>query len=293
MASRSATSSTGCSIRERRRPAATLPCPVGVDVDEHFHVSHRGIDGYSPQRIAVPLAEPEHKILPLSRPCIIGHPHSYQPICTCIVPCGGATAAIPRAYSFHISHNALPDDCPSRRRLLYSRRAERPSNRRYIMEFEEAVRALHSVRDFKSQEIPDEVLTRIVAVAQRTPSWANSQPWKVYIAKGNTLEKIKREHLSKAMQGAPSTSTCSRSPLALGTLPAGEHAALGRAAHRVPRSGRHGDEPDAGQAVQRLRARLSYRAAGGLPVDGLRHRRLLADADARGEGQRRRLGPRL
>lgn len=44
------------------------------------------------------------------------------------------------------------------------------------MEFEEAVRALHSVRDFKSQEIPDEVLTRIAAVAQRTPSWANSQP---------------------------------------------------------------------------------------------------------------------
>ena len=72
------------------------------------------------------------------------------------------------------------------------------------MEFEEAVRALHSVRDFKSQEIPDEVLTRIAAVGQRTPSWANSQPWKVYIAKGDTLEKIKREHLSKAMQGAPS-----------------------------------------------------------------------------------------
>ena len=34
----------------------------------------------------------------------------------------------------------------------------------------------------------------IVRQAQRTPSWANSQPWKVYIATGETLAAIKRQH---------------------------------------------------------------------------------------------------
>lgn len=72
------------------------------------------------------------------------------------------------------------------------------------MEFEKVVRARHSVRDFTSQEIPDETLRKIVEIAQRTPSWTNSQPWKVYIAKGQHLKQIKKDHLQKAQAGAPS-----------------------------------------------------------------------------------------
>ena len=33
------------------------------------------------------------------------------------------------------------------------------------------------------------------------PSWANSQPWRVYIATGETLEGIKKAHLATAEQG--------------------------------------------------------------------------------------------
>lgn len=72
------------------------------------------------------------------------------------------------------------------------------------MEFEQVVNTRHSVRNFSAQEIPNEDLIKIIKIAQRTPSWANSQPWKVYIAKGSALVNIKKTHLKKAQQGAPS-----------------------------------------------------------------------------------------
>lgn len=72
------------------------------------------------------------------------------------------------------------------------------------MEFEKVVNERHSVRDFSSKEIPNELLTKIVKIAQRTPSWTNSQPWKVYIAKGKALEQIKKSHLKKSKEGLPS-----------------------------------------------------------------------------------------
>ncbi|MDR0137831.1 nitroreductase family protein [Metabacillus idriensis] len=34
-----------------------------------------------------------------------------------------------------------------------------------------------------------------------TPSWANSQPWRVYIATGETLKQIQKAHLAFAQQG--------------------------------------------------------------------------------------------
>lgn len=72
------------------------------------------------------------------------------------------------------------------------------------MEFEKVVNERHSVRDFSSKEIPNELLTKIVKIAQRTPSWTNSQPWKVYIAKGKTLDQIKKSHLKKSQAEFPS-----------------------------------------------------------------------------------------
>lgn len=72
------------------------------------------------------------------------------------------------------------------------------------MEFEKVVKERHSVRDFSEKDVSNDLLTKIVKVAQRTPSWTNSQPWKVYIAKGKALQQIKRSHLQKSQEGLPS-----------------------------------------------------------------------------------------
>ena len=52
------------------------------------------------------------------------------------------------------------------------------------MEFKEAVNYRQSIRYFTNQQIAPDDLKEIVQLAQRTPSWANSQPWQVYIATG-------------------------------------------------------------------------------------------------------------
>ena len=69
------------------------------------------------------------------------------------------------------------------------------------MQFQEIIRNRRSIRCFTDQPIPRETLTDIVEEAQRTPSWANSQPWRVRIATGRTLASIKEEHRAASEQG--------------------------------------------------------------------------------------------
>ena len=65
------------------------------------------------------------------------------------------------------------------------------------MNFIEVMEKRHSTRDFKKDEITEELLRRIVDVAKLSPSWENSQPWNVYIATGETLEKIRSEWIAE------------------------------------------------------------------------------------------------
>ena len=68
----------------------------------------------------------------------------------------------------------------------------------------------HSVRNFKDDEVPVEVLEDVVLTAGRAPSWENSQPWNVYIATGETLAKIREVWAGKyaaKVKGSPDMPT--------------------------------------------------------------------------------------
>lgn len=72
------------------------------------------------------------------------------------------------------------------------------------MNFTDVVKQRHSVRDFKDESVSQEVLTEIIELAQQAPSWVNSQPWKVYVATGKTLQSIKDTYIQKdAEKGNP------------------------------------------------------------------------------------------
>ena len=58
------------------------------------------------------------------------------------------------------------------------------------MNFKELMERRYSARDFTSKEISDIDLNEIIEIAKFSPSWANSQPWNVYIAGGDALSKI-------------------------------------------------------------------------------------------------------
>ena len=63
--------------------------------------------------------------------------------------------------------------------------------------FKELMLQRHTTRKFQSKEIPKDVLKDIISTSLLTPSWTNSQPWKIYVASGKPLDEIKKEWLSK------------------------------------------------------------------------------------------------
>lgn len=65
----------------------------------------------------------------------------------------------------------------------------------------EAMDTRHSIREYEGAPIPEEVLQRIFTKALRSPSWKNSQPWKVHIVSGE-----KRKELSEALTDAAKSS---------------------------------------------------------------------------------------
>ena len=69
------------------------------------------------------------------------------------------------------------------------------------MEFKDLIEKRHSTREFSDKQISKEDLEDILKTASHAPSWENSQPLKVYVATGKTLEGIKKDHLELADKG--------------------------------------------------------------------------------------------
>jgi nitroreductase len=67
---------------------------------------------------------------------------------------------------------------------------------------EELLNERYSVRAFLPKSVPREIIDRVLATAQRTASWCNSQPWQVLIASGEAKERFRKEIYAAAMSGA-------------------------------------------------------------------------------------------
>jgi nitroreductase len=68
------------------------------------------------------------------------------------------------------------------------------------MELKEAATTRYSCRAFKPDPVPEALIREILAIAVRSPSYANTQPWEVAVATGKTLAELnkKRDELIKA-----------------------------------------------------------------------------------------------
>ena len=58
----------------------------------------------------------------------------------------------------------------------------------------------HSCRAFLPEEVPQDVIERIVSLAQRTASWCNAQPWQVVITRGAATERFREAMLAPSEQ---------------------------------------------------------------------------------------------
>ena len=63
------------------------------------------------------------------------------------------------------------------------------------MDIIETINKRKSIRSFKSEPVPPDVLTKIVDGALRSPSASNSQPWEFAVVSGAKLEEIKQAYL--------------------------------------------------------------------------------------------------
>ncbi len=69
------------------------------------------------------------------------------------------------------------------------------------MNVSEAIRTRKSIRDFKPDPVPVDILREILDLACRAPSAMNTQPWKFLVVTGRTLEEIKRENIEMLRAG--------------------------------------------------------------------------------------------
>ena len=71
------------------------------------------------------------------------------------------------------------------------------------MKVTDALVARRSIRAFLDKPVEREKFTAIFEAAARTPSWANSQPWEIFVATGDTLKRIKAGFLENYANSVP------------------------------------------------------------------------------------------
>jgi nitroreductase len=68
-----------------------------------------------------------------------------------------------------------------------------------MYDLDKAICERRSVRGFLPKPVPRQVLEEVLALAQRAPSNCNVQPWRVYIASGHTIERLRAALVAAAM----------------------------------------------------------------------------------------------
>jgi len=71
------------------------------------------------------------------------------------------------------------------------------------MTFSELIKARRSVRGYRPDPLPREVIEEIISVAKWAPSSMNTQPWYVHVVTGEPLDNIRRGNTENMLAGVP------------------------------------------------------------------------------------------
>jgi nitroreductase len=71
------------------------------------------------------------------------------------------------------------------------------------MELEDIVVRRYSCRKFQARRVPPADIEAILDLAQKTPSWCNTQPWQVVLLEGEPLEAFRAAMYAHAGKGNP------------------------------------------------------------------------------------------
>lgn len=67
------------------------------------------------------------------------------------------------------------------------------------MDINQAIQKRRSIRSFKPDPVPKEILEKLIETSRWSPSGSNTQPWEMLVLGGKVLEHVK-DHIVQAMQ---------------------------------------------------------------------------------------------
>ncbi len=70
------------------------------------------------------------------------------------------------------------------------------------MDFETLVKERRSIRGYKPDPVPKEVIEEIVEIAKGAPSSMNTQPWFLHVITGEPLDRIREGNTERMLAGA-------------------------------------------------------------------------------------------
>lgn len=71
------------------------------------------------------------------------------------------------------------------------------------MNFDELVRERRSIRGFKPDPVPRELIEEIIDLAVGAPSSMNTQPWHFHVVSGEPLDRIRKGNTERNLAGVP------------------------------------------------------------------------------------------
>ena len=81
------------------------------------------------------------------------------------------------------------------------------------MQFDEVVLGRRSIRGYKPEPVPKELIEEILGLAMRAPSSMNTQPYNFYVISGEPLEKIRAGNTERMLAGVPQSREASGSSM--------------------------------------------------------------------------------
>ena len=73
------------------------------------------------------------------------------------------------------------------------------------MEFDDVIMGRRSIRGFKPDPVPKDLVREIVALATRAPSSMNTQPWYFHVVTGDPLDRIRAGNTERNLAGVPAS----------------------------------------------------------------------------------------
>jgi len=73
------------------------------------------------------------------------------------------------------------------------------------MEFDEVILGRRSIRGFKPDPVPKDLIRDIVRLATRAPSSMNTQPWYFHVVTGEPLDRIRAGNTERNLAGVPAS----------------------------------------------------------------------------------------